>query len=151
MQVLTFKSAENRQGCKIRQKTALLQKHGGKRMAQRLPCICCMCDCTLITCNRCRVVFVPFSFPHVSVVGQSFSKFYSPALSLYFLQVHPSSEQFLQELFHLKRAECEPHACMEDFGRDCCICDYRVYKEIWQARTGEELECYRELKNSCER
>jgi len=34
--------------------------------------------------------------------------------------------------------------CME-FGRDCCIYGYHVYKEIWQAPIGEELECDQEL------
>ena len=32
---------------------------------------------------------------------------------------------------------------MEEFERDCCIRGYYVYKEIWQASVGEELECDR--------
>ena len=28
---------------------------------------------------------------------------------------------------------------MEEFERDCCICGYHVYKEIWPAAMGEEL------------
>ena len=29
---------------------------------------------------------------------------------------------------------------MEEFGRDCCICGYHVYKEMWEAAAGEVLE-----------
>ena len=28
--------------------------------------------------------------------------------------------------------------CMEEFGRDCCIRGYHVYKETWRAAIGEE-------------
>ena len=42
-------------------------------------------------------------------------------------------------------------ACMEEFGIDCCIRGYHVYKEIWRAAIGEELECDREPENSCDR
>ena len=37
---------------------------------------------------------------------------------------------------------------MEGFERDSCICGYHVYKEIWQAAVGEELECDRERRNT---
>ena len=40
---------------------------------------------------------------------------------------------------------------MEEFGRDCCIRGYHIYKEIWRAAIGEELECDREPENSCDR
>ena len=30
---------------------------------------------------------------------------------------------------------------VEEFGRDCCICGYHVYKEMWEAAAGEVLEC----------
>ena len=30
---------------------------------------------------------------------------------------------------------------IEEFGRDCCIRGYHVYKETWRAAIGEELEC----------
>ena len=40
---------------------------------------------------------------------------------------------------------------MEEFGRDCCIRGYHVYKETWRAAIGEELECDREPGNSCDR
>ena len=29
---------------------------------------------------------------------------------------------------------------MEEFGRDCCIRGYHIYKEMWRATIGEELE-----------
>ena len=31
-------------------------------------------------------------------------------------------------IFYYKRAECEAHACMEEFGRDYCIGGYHVYQ-----------------------
>ena len=37
---------------------------------------------------------------------------------------------------------------MEEFERDSCIRGYHVYKEIWQAAVGEELECDREHGNT---
>ena len=40
---------------------------------------------------------------------------------------------------------------MEEFGRDCCIRGYHVYKETWRVVIGEELECDREPGNSCDR
>ena len=40
---------------------------------------------------------------------------------------------------------------MEEFGRDCCICGYHVYTKMWPEAIGEELECDRELENSCDR
>ena len=40
---------------------------------------------------------------------------------------------------------------MEEFGSDCCIGRYHVYKETWQAAIGEKLECDREPENSCDR
>ena len=40
---------------------------------------------------------------------------------------------------------------MEEFGRDCCIRGYHVYKKIWREAIGEELECNREPENSCDR
>ena len=39
---------------------------------------------------------------------------------------------------------------MEESGRDCCIRGYHVYKEIWLAAIGKELECDREPQNSCD-
>ena len=39
---------------------------------------------------------------------------------------------------------------MEEFERDCCICGYHVYKEIWPAAMGEELKCDREPENWCD-
>ena len=40
---------------------------------------------------------------------------------------------------------------MEEFERDSCIRGYHVYKEIWQAAVGEELECDREHGNTKDR
>ena len=40
---------------------------------------------------------------------------------------------------------------MEEFGRDCYIRGNHLYKETWRAAIGEELECDRELGNSCDR
>jgi len=44
----------------------------------------------------------------------------------------------------LNSSEIQP-ACerssMEEFGRDCCVRSYHVYKEIWEAAAGEVLEC----------
>ena len=40
---------------------------------------------------------------------------------------------------------------MEEFGRDCCIHGYHVYKEMWRATIGEELECDRQPENSSDR
>jgi len=37
---------------------------------------------------------------------------------------------------------CE-RSSVEELGRDCCICDYHVYKEMWEAAAGEVLECVR--------
>ena len=37
---------------------------------------------------------------------------------------------------------------MEEFGRDCCIRGYHVYKKIWREAIGEELECDREPEDS---
>ena len=50
----------------------------------------------------------------------------------------------------LERSRACMHA-MEEFGRDCCIRGYHVYKETWRAAIGEELECDREPGNSCDR
>ena len=33
---------------------------------------------------------------------------------------------------------------MENFEKECVICGYHVYKEIWEATIGEELDCRRE-------
>ena len=30
---------------------------------------------------------------------------------------------------------------MENFEKECVICGYHVYKEIWEATIGEELDC----------
>ena len=40
---------------------------------------------------------------------------------------------------------------MEELERVCCIRGYHVYKEIWEAATGEVLICERELHNSRDR
>jgi len=40
---------------------------------------------------------------------------------------------------------------MEEFGRDCCIRGYHIYKEIWEAAAGEVLECVREPHNAQDR
>jgi hypothetical protein len=40
---------------------------------------------------------------------------------------------------------------MEELERVCCIHSYHVYKEIWEAATGEVLICERELHNSRDR
>ena len=37
----------------------------------------------------------------------------------------------------LERSRACMHA-MEEFGRDCCIRGYHVYKETWRAAIGEE-------------
>ena len=50
----------------------------------------------------------------------------------------------------LERSRACMHA-MEEFGRDCCIRGYHIYKETWRAAIGEELECDREPGNSCDR
>ena len=42
-------------------------------------------------------------------------------------------------------------AYMEELERDCCIHGYHVYKEIWRAAIGEELECDREPESSRDR
>ena len=36
---------------------------------------------------------------------------------------------------------------MEEFERVCCVRGYHVYKEIWEAATGEILICEREFHN----
>ena len=41
---------------------------------------------------------------------------------------------------------CE-RSSVEELGRDCCIRDYHVYKEMWEAAAGEVLECVRGLHN----
>ena len=53
--------------------------------------------------------------------------------------------------FSTGQGTCACISHMEAFGRDCCIRGYHVYKEIWQAVIGEELECDREPDNSCDR
>ena len=40
---------------------------------------------------------------------------------------------------------------MENFEKECVICNYSVYKEIWEAAIGEELDCQWELSNTCSR
>ena len=40
---------------------------------------------------------------------------------------------------------------MEDYERECCICGYHVYKEIWAAALGEQLVCEREPYNPSDR
>ena len=40
---------------------------------------------------------------------------------------------------------------MEEFERVCCVRGYHVYKEIWEAATGEILICERELHNGRDR
>ena len=40
---------------------------------------------------------------------------------------------------------------MEEFERVCCIRGFHVYKEIWEAATGEILICERELHNGRDR
>ena len=38
---------------------------------------------------------------------------------------------------------------MENFEKECVICGCHVYKEIWEATIGEELDCQWELKQHC--
>ena len=40
---------------------------------------------------------------------------------------------------------------MEEYGRDWCIRGYHVYREIWEAATGEVLVCEREPRNARDR
>ena len=40
---------------------------------------------------------------------------------------------------------------MEELERVCCVCGYHVYKEIWEATTGEILICERGLHNRRDR
>ena len=40
---------------------------------------------------------------------------------------------------------------MEEFERVCCVRGYHVYKEIWEAATGEILICEREFHNGRDR
>ena len=37
---------------------------------------------------------------------------------------------------------------METVEQACCVCGYRVYKDIWVAVVGNELACERELTNT---
>ena len=37
---------------------------------------------------------------------------------------------------------------MESFEKECSIRGYHVYKEIWEAAIGEELDCRREPSNA---
>ena len=53
-------------------------------------------------------------------------------------------------MFYYNRAEYEKRVSMEEFGRDCCIYGYHVYKEIRQASVGEELECDCKPGNLCD-
>ena len=40
---------------------------------------------------------------------------------------------------------------MESFEKECSIRGYHVYKEIWEAAIGEELDCPREPSNAIDR
>ena len=40
---------------------------------------------------------------------------------------------------------------MESFEKECNIRGYHVYKEIWEAAIGEELDCRREPSNAIDR
>ena len=40
---------------------------------------------------------------------------------------------------------------MESFEKECSIRGYHVYKEIWEAAIGEELDCRREPSNAIDR
>ena len=40
---------------------------------------------------------------------------------------------------------------MEEYGQDWCIRGYHVYREIWEAATGEVLVCEREPRNARDR
>ena len=59
--------------------------------------------------------------------------------------------QLLLLKFSTGQGTCACISWMEAFERDCCIRGYHVYKEIWQAAIGEELECDKEPDNSCDR
>ena len=37
---------------------------------------------------------------------------------------------------------------MEEFQKESCVRDYHIYKDIWNAALGEELQCQRETGNS---
>ena len=37
---------------------------------------------------------------------------------------------------------------MNRYTIESCVCGYHVYKDIWEARVGEELSCEREIGNS---
>ena len=37
---------------------------------------------------------------------------------------------------------------MEEFRKESCVRGYHVYKDIWNAALGEELQCQRERGNS---
>ena len=37
---------------------------------------------------------------------------------------------------------------MEEFQKESCVNGYHVYKDIWNAALGEELQCQRERGNS---
>ena len=76
-----------------------------------------------------------------------------------FVQLHLyenfSRRHFISSKF-LVRFIRKEQGSKEEFGRDCCICDYHVYgyhvyKKIWQEAIGEELKCDREPENSCDR
>ena len=36
---------------------------------------------------------------------------------------------------------------MNHYTIESCVCGYPVYKDIWEARVGEELSCEREIGN----
>ena len=40
---------------------------------------------------------------------------------------------------------------MEVCERNNCVRDYHIYKNVWGAVIGEELQCERELANECNR
>ena len=40
---------------------------------------------------------------------------------------------------------------MDEYGRDCCIRGYHIYKEVWEAAIGDVLECLREPSNARDR
>ena len=40
---------------------------------------------------------------------------------------------------------------METIEKECCVCGYHVYKNIWDASIGGELACQREPSNGVDR
>ena len=37
---------------------------------------------------------------------------------------------------------------METYERECCVLDYHVYKDTWEAAISEQLECMCEQSNA---